>query len=101
MRDALVSAGPFYVSFVVYSDFMSYASGVYTRNVYTMGSDSMRRGGHAVSLVGYGTDGGVDYWLCQNSWGKGWGEKGYVRLLRGKNACGVANAASYPTGVSL
>merc|ERR1711862_496987 len=46
---------------------------------------------HAVQLVGYGTDGGKDYWLVRNSWGN-WGESGYIRMQRygeGKEPCGV------------
>merc|ERR1712232_584141 len=55
-------------------------------------------GDHAIQLVGYGTQGNAsssrqllgggggggsgDYWLVRNSWGPGWGEKGYIRIKR-------------------
>ena len=45
-----------------------------------------------MQLVGYGTDpaSGLDYFTIRNSWTPLWGEAGYMRLLRARNAsCGI------------
>ena len=54
---------------------------------------------HAVLAVGYGTENGVDYWLVKNSWAESWGDKGYFKIARGNNMCGIAVCNSYPLDV--
>lgn len=71
-----------------------YKSGIITKNCGTSID-------HAVLLVGYGTDNGVDYWTIKNSWGADWGEKGYFRILRDMTKkddgmCGVQSTPCYP-----
>lgn len=73
--------GPVAARMTVYKDFMSYKSGIYCRT-----KDSSRVGSHAIKCVGYG-DETNPYVYCANSWGNGWGEKGYFRITP-TNACG-------------
>lgn len=50
---------------------------------------------HQVLIVGYGSENGIDYWRIKNSYGEGWGEKGFIRVARGANVCGVATDATH------
>mmetsp|Transcript_23773 Transcript_23773/g.64728 ORF Transcript_23773/g.64728 Transcript_23773/m.64728 type:complete len:457 (-) Transcript_23773:54-1424(-) len=56
---------------------------------------------HAVTVVGYGTDQGQDYWLAKNSWGPAWGERGYVRLARGKPSGGECGITASPPVIAV
>lgn len=51
---------------------------------------------HAVTIEGMGTENGKDYWLVRNSWGSDWGDKGYIKMVRQKNICGISNSVVYP-----
>ncbi|XP_076145903.1 cathepsin K-like [Alosa pseudoharengus] len=67
--------------------FAFYKQGVYTD--YYCNPDYLT---HAVLVVGYTKNA----WIVKNSWGKTWGDGGYIYIKRGKNVCGIANYASYP-----
>ena len=93
---AAVQLGP--VSVAIEADqpvFQLYTSGVISSS--SCGGKKEDDLDHGVLVTGYGTDStGVDYWIVKNSWGPKWGEKGFVRLIRDKNECGLNWDASYP-----
>ena len=43
----------------------------------------------AVRIVGWGVEGGNEFWRVANSWGDGWGEDGVIKILRGRNEAGI------------
>ncbi|VDO85547.1 unnamed protein product [Haemonchus placei] len=47
------------------------------------------RGAHAIKIIGWGAENDVPYWLIANSFNDDWGEKGYFRMIRGINECGI------------
>ncbi|GBF92394.1 hypothetical protein Rsub_05596 [Raphidocelis subcapitata] len=74
---------------------------------------------HGVLVVGYGSEspseGGAveardaddnvellkmrNYWVVKNSWGAGWGDKGFIKMRMGRGKaglCGIATQPSYP-----
>ncbi|KAF5181704.1 Cysteine proteinase rd21a [Thalictrum thalictroides] len=56
---------------------------------------------HAVTIVGYDSENGIDYWIVKNSWGRKWGMNGDMYMLcnSGNNRagiCGINTLASHP-----
>jgi len=49
---------------------------------------------HCVQLVGYDSTASTPYYIVRNSWNTDWGNKGYIWLEMGKNACGLTNYAT-------
>jgi hypothetical protein len=44
-------------------------------------------GGHAIKILGWGTENGDDYWLVANSWNPDWGDQGeinekYIHIMK-------------------
>ncbi|TVU28238.1 hypothetical protein EJB05_19747, partial [Eragrostis curvula] len=55
---------------------------------------------HALTAVGYGSSYGQNYITMKNSWGKSWGDQGYMRIKMGtgkpEGVCDIYTMASYP-----
>lgn len=46
---------------------------------------------HEITVVGYGRESGMDYWLVKNSWDTWFGENGYFKIKRGTGHCGIGS----------
>ena len=79
IKQHISTVGPVTACFTVYEDFFYYGSGVYRR------VSDLVVGGHCVCIVGY--DDALRCWIAKNSWGKAFGEQGYVRI--GYGQCGI------------
>jgi C1A family cysteine protease len=70
--EAALAKGPLVTTLTVYTDFLTYSSGIYKH------VSGKAEGGHAVSIVGYNAT--ERYWIVRNSWGPTWGENGFIRV---------------------
>ncbi|KRX63352.1 Cathepsin B-like cysteine proteinase 6, partial [Trichinella sp. T9] len=87
LQKELMMNGPMEVAFQVYEDFLLYKTGVYQHHTGSV------LGGHAVRLLGWGEENGVPYWLLANSWNTEWGDKGFFKIYRGRDECGIESEA--------
>jgi C1A family cysteine protease len=71
---AALRLGPVGVAFAASDTFMYYSDGIYDADCDPRGVN------HGMVAIGYGTENGFGYALVRNSWGRGWGEQGYVRV---------------------
>jgi cathepsin C len=95
----LYENGPIVVSMEPNYLFMSYNKGVFdyeeakTWKMLNSDKPQWQKVDHSVVLVGWKEEmyNGkmMKFWILQNSWGAGWGEKGYMRFKRGEDLMGI------------
>ncbi|KAI5726064.1 hypothetical protein M8J77_023361 [Diaphorina citri] len=83
IKKEILAHGPTTATFVLYDDFYHYKSGVYKHT----SSAKLENYLHSGKLIGWGTENGTPYWLVINTWGPHWGDRGTVKILRGKYEC--------------
>ena len=77
LKCALVEGYPIIFGFTVYSSFE--AGTVAQDGIVPMPApDESILGGHCVNIVGF--DNSKKWFICRNSWGEGWGDKGYFYM---------------------
>jgi len=88
LQDAVATKGVISIAVAANSAFQRYSGGIFDDPNCT---ESLN---HAVAAVGYNTSEG--YWIVRNSWGSSWGDSGYIKMVMGKNMCGLSNMCTYP-----
>ena len=86
-----LTVGPTTVAFEVTNTFQMYKNGII--------KDRTCNGhvNHAVAAVGYSEK----YIIVKNSWGKGWGDEGFVKMGRGWSNCQLNKYAAYPLAAGV
>ena len=94
LKEVVAKFGPVPVGLHCTQNLYDYKSGVLVDKSCKSGAQYLN---HGVLIVGYGTDPKQgDYWIVKNSWSTDWGDKGYFKIARGINKCGIALFPSIP-----
>ena len=85
IRVEIYKWGPVSSGIVLHDDFLDW-NGL---GIYTYDGISPDKGGHSIVIIGWGEENDTKYWLCENSWGREWGDEGYFKIRRGTNECKI------------
>lgn len=81
IKEAMIKYGPVAVTVTANGAMQGYKSGIFGGSAC-----SGRTTNHIVTLIGW--DDATETWIMQNSWGKKWGEYGYMRIKWGCSRIG-------------
>lgn len=89
IKKALVRYGPIATACKVTPAFQAYTGGVFDEHTRLVGSNDVN---HAVVIEGWDDTKGRGSWLLRNSWGKDWGDGGYMWIEYQCNGIGFGAA---------
>jgi hypothetical protein len=90
IKQALYEKGPMTFCYHTTQAFNAYKSGVFECDYYG-------RVNHGMTLMGWGVENGVDYWLMKNSWSANWGDNGFAKIkMNGKCQIHYVDASDAP-----
>lgn len=81
IKETVKKYGPVATNMRLYEDLDRYEKGIYSYD-----GKSKEVGGHWVVIVGWMDDSEMPsggFWICRNSWGEKWGDKGYFKSAYG------------------
>ena len=88
IKKEILKNGPVTSMMYLYKDYYNYKSGIYIHNI----KYNNVLGYHSITLMGWGVEDGVKYWLIQDSYGKSKGENGFIKIKIGDD-CGAGQTA--------
>lgn len=87
IKKEIMKNGPVTSMMNIYQDYYNYKSGIYSHS----GGNNIL-GFHAITIIGWGVENNIKYWIIQDSYGTSKGENGYMRIKIGDESGAGATA---------
>ena len=81
IKKEIMTNGPVTSMMYLYTDYNDYKSGIYS---HSYGDNILNF--HAISIIGWGMENKIKYWIIQDSYGTSKGENGYLKIKIGDDS---------------